>query len=186
MKIILLKDIKKIGKKFDLKEVKDGFAMNFLIPKGLAKLANKKEIEKLNALKAKTKEVAEQSLEEEEKKASSLDGQELLFSVKTSEEGQLFEAINQVKIAKKLKEMGFEVKEKQVAIDKPFKSLGEFSATINLGHQLEAKISVIIEEEKMEEGLAKKSKTKNKSKGKNKGNSKNKGKSKTKTKSKKK
>ena len=164
MKIILLKDVENVGKKLDLKEVKEGFAMNFLIPRGLAKIATKKEIEKLEALKAKAKEKAEQSLEEEEKKASALDGQELLFTVKASKEGQLFESINQAKIVKKLKEMGFDVQEKQIVIDKPFKNLGEFSGTINLGHQLEAKISIVIEEEESKEKDEKKSKSKDKSK----------------------
>ena len=166
MKIILLQDVENVGEKLDLKEVKEGFAMNFLIPRGLAKLATKKEIEKLEILKAKAKENAEQSLEEEEKKASALDGQELLFAVKASKEGQLFESINQVKIAKELKEMGFKVLEKQIVIDKPFKSLGEFSATINLGHQLEANVSIVIEEEETQEEDKKKSKSKNKKKSK--------------------
>ena len=151
MKIILLEDIEGLGKKYDIKTVKDGYAMNFLIPKSLAKPAGKADLLGLETIRKREAKKVEENLVKTQKSASKIDGQEIVFSVKTGEEGRLFEAITALKIAKKLKEMGFEIKKDQIILDKPFKELGEFSAKVNLDHQLEANIRVIIEPEKIEE-----------------------------------
>lgn len=145
MKVILLKDIDNIGKKYEIKVVKDGYARNFLIPNGLVERASKSAILKIEEFKKTETKKDEKQLIEIQKCASELDGQEIEFLVKTGEDGQLFEAINSLKIVKKLKEMGFEIKKEQIALDKPIKELGEFSVKINLEHQLESKILLIIE-----------------------------------------
>ncbi len=144
MKVIFLQDVEESGKKYEVKEVKDGYARNFLLPQKLAKAATKDALKWL----ADQKEVIEKEAEEDLKKsqglASHLDGLEVIISVKVGDEGQLFESINSQKIVDKLKEMGFEVKRSHVKLENPIKELGEFSVNINLDHNLEAEIKVIV------------------------------------------
>jgi large subunit ribosomal protein L9 len=159
MKVILLQDIEGLGKKYEIKEVKNGHARNLLIPKKMVRAATKQALKWL----ADQKEVIEKEVEEDLKKAqglaSGLDGLEVAIAVKVGDEGQLFESINTQKIVEKLKEMGFEVKKSQVKLENPIKDLGEFPVSINLDHNLEAEIKVVVtaisgeasEEEKTEE-----------------------------------
>jgi large subunit ribosomal protein L9 len=148
MKVILLQDIDNIGKKYDIKTVKDGYARNFLVPKKLVRAATKSAILSIKELKKKEVKKNEEQLIQVQKSASELDGQEIEFFVKTGEDDQLFEAITSLKISTKLKEMGFEIKKDQIILDKPIKELGEFSIKINLEHQLEAKILLVVESDK--------------------------------------
>jgi large subunit ribosomal protein L9 len=144
MKVILLEDIDKIGKKYDTKEVADGYARNFLIPKKLVKPATK-EMEEWAKLQ---KEVLEKKAEEELKKAqglaSLLDGQEVMITMKIGPEGQLFESVTAQKIAEKLKEMGFEVKKNQIDLAEPIKEVGEYPIKVKFDHNLETQVQVII------------------------------------------
>jgi large subunit ribosomal protein L9 len=147
MKVILLKDITGVGKKYEIKSMKDGYARNFLIPNGFAKPANSSAMAELKEIKKQEEKVAEDHLLEVQKIASQLDGQEFEFFVKTGDDGQLFEAITPIKIAKKLSDSGFNIKKDQIILDNPIKELGEFHAKINLDHHLEVKITIIIEAE---------------------------------------
>jgi large subunit ribosomal protein L9 len=148
MKVILLKDIEKIGKKYEVKEVASGHARNFLIPNGLAKTATKTALIWLETQKEISAKKAEEELKVFQGKATALDGQELTIAVKVGDEGQLFESIGAQKIVEKLKESGFEIKKSQIVLEEPIKSFGEFPVKIKLEHNLEAEIKVIITEEK--------------------------------------
>ena len=150
MRVILLQDIDKTGKKYEVKEVADGYARNFLIPQGLAKPATEKALKWLEAQKEVLKEKAEQDLKKIQDLATALDGQEIIIPVKVGEEKQLFEAIALPKIFEKLKEMGFEVKKTQIILTEPIKELGEFPVKIRFSHNLEVEIKVIVIEEKEE------------------------------------
>jgi len=151
MKLILLQDVEGLGKKYEVKEVKNGHARNLLLPEKLARAATKEALKWL----ADQKEVIEKEVEEDLKKAqalaSQLDGLELGMVVKVGDEGQLFESINSQKIVEKLKEMGFEIKKSQVKLENPIKELGEFPTNISLNHNLEAEIKVIVTAEKVVE-----------------------------------
>ena len=156
MRVILLKDVDKVGKKFEVKEVKNGFARNLLIPKGLAKLATKEALKWLETQKEIENKKAETELKGAQDVASSIDGQEVVVQVKVGEEGQLFESITNQKISEKLKEAGFEVKKSQIELAEPIKELGEYPVKIKFEHNLESEIRVIItkveeKEEKKEE-----------------------------------
>src|SRR3989344_3849438 len=110
MKVILLQDVNKLGKKYEVKNVSDGHARNFLIPKGLVKPATKEALEWLELQREILRKTAEDDLKKTEDRVSSIDGQELMIQVKLGDEGQLFESINAQKISEKLKEIGFEIK----------------------------------------------------------------------------
>ena len=148
MKVILLQDVEKIGKKYEVKEVADGHARNFLIPKGLVKPVTEESLKWLEVQQEVLKEKAEQDLKKVQDLATSLDGQEIMMPVKVGEEKQLFEAISVQKIFEKLKEIGFDVKKNQIILAEPIKELGEFPVKIRFSHNLEVEIKVIVTEEK--------------------------------------
>lgn len=146
MRIILLKDIENLGKKLDIKEVKDGYARNFLIPKKLAKLATKESLKWLEIQKEIQTKKSEEDLKIIQKLTSSIDGLEVIIPVKIGEKNQLFEGINSQKIAEKLKEMGFKIKKNQIELPEPLKELGDYPIKIKFEHNLEAEIKIIIAE----------------------------------------
>ncbi len=148
MKVILLNDVEKIGKKFDVKEIKNGHARNFLIPKGLAKPATKEALEWLKVQKEIMEKKAEESLKGFQQTVSAIDGQEVIVSVKVGDEGQLFESVTAQKISDRLKEMGFDIKKSQLELESPIKEVGEFPVKVKFEHNLEAEVRVIIAEEK--------------------------------------
>lgn len=148
MRVILLKDVENLGKKYEVKKVKAGYARNFLIPKGLAKLATPENLKWAKEQREKEIQKAEQELKKIQELASSIDGLELTFSVKVGKKDQLFESITRQKISEKLKEQGFQIKKTQIALEKPIKELGEFPIKIHFDHNLEAEIRVIITEKK--------------------------------------
>lgn len=149
MKVILLQDVEDLGKKYEIKEVKDGYAKNLLLPEKLAKPATKETLEWLNSQKEEIAKEAEEDLKKSQELASKVDGMEVNISVKVGEEGQMFESVNTQKISEKLKEMGFEVKKSHILLESPIKELGEFPVKLNLDHNLEVEIKVIISEEKI-------------------------------------
>jgi len=148
MKVILLEDVEGLGKKYEVKEVKSGHARNFLLPQKLAKIATKEALKWLASQKEVIEKEAEEDLKKAQELASQLDGLEINITVKVGEEGQLFESINSQKIVEKLKEMGFEVKKSQVKLESPIKDVGEYPISINLAHNLESEVKVIIAGEK--------------------------------------
>jgi len=147
MKVVLLKDIEKIGKKYEVKEVADGYARNYLIPRGLAKIADEESL----AWAIKQQEIEEKKKAEELERVGSLvskiDGVEIEIPVKIGDKGQLFEKVTPQKIITRLKEECFDVKKNQIELSKDIEELGEFDVKINFEHNLEAKIKVIIVEE---------------------------------------
>jgi len=148
MKVILLQDIEEIGKKFEVKEVKDGYARNFLIPKNLVKPATEQALKWLETRKEIEDEKAKEELKGFQEIASSMDGLEVVIPVKIGEKGQLFEKITVQKISEKTKEMGFNIKKEQVELNEPIEESGEFPVKIKFEHNLETEIKVIVIEEK--------------------------------------
>ncbi len=144
MKVILLQDVEDVGKKYEVKEVKDGHARNFLIPKKMAKAATKKALEWLESQREVIEKELEEGLKLTQELASRLDGLEVPFPVKIGDSGELFESVTAAKIADQLVKMGYEVKKSEVTLKDPIKEVGEFPVKINLDHNLEAEITVVI------------------------------------------
>lgn len=145
MKVILLKDIHKLGKKYDVKEVSDGYAKNFLIAKGLAEQATPERIRHIELrIKNETKK-------HEEKKslvealAEELARHPLEFKVKTGKKGELFASVGSKEIEAEFIKRGLDIK---VDLEKPFKALGEHYVEIDLGFGKKKKIGVHIVAEK--------------------------------------
>jgi large subunit ribosomal protein L9 len=149
MKVILLQEVEKLGKKYETREVKDGYARNFLIPRKLAKLATKEAVKWAEIQKEILAKKSEVELESVQEVATKIDGLELPIVVKIGEEGQLFEKITAQKISEKMKEVGFDIKKNQIILGEPIEEAGEYPIKIKLAHNLEAEIRVIITEEKI-------------------------------------
>lgn len=148
MKVILLEDIQKLGKKFEVKEVADGYARNFLFPKGLAKPATETALKQLESEKQLITRKAEEELKQAEAAVLQIDGQEFEMSAKTDDAGKLYGAVSVVKIAKFLNDKGFEIKKNQIILPEPIKETGDYEINLELDHGLEAsiKLTVIPEE----------------------------------------
>lgn len=149
MKVILLKDIENLGKEGEVKEVADGFARNFLIPKNIAEPATEAAIQNMEIKKQEKTEKAKIELKETQKLAEQLEGRELYIKVK-EKDGKLFGSVNEITIAKKLKDEGLNVDPKNINLIEPIKEMGEYDVQISLNHGLEANIKIILiaEEEK--------------------------------------
>ena len=145
MKIILLQDVKKIGKKYEIKNVADGHAMNSLIPQGLAEVANDSNIKKVEALKAietKTKTKIENEIIKNLKK---IDGIKIEVKTKVNEKGHLFGSLHNEDIAKEIKKAtGLEIQTDYLTIAKPIKEAGEYSIEIKVQDKTAKFILVVI------------------------------------------
>lgn len=147
MKVILLQDIENLGKKYEQKEVADGYARNFLLPEGLAKPADESAVLWAKEQQTKKEKQAQEALEHIGKMANNMEGLEVEIAVKIGDKGQLFEKISNQKIAVCLKEMGYEVDKDQIQLENDIKDIGEYEVKIKFDHNLEAQIKVIVTEE---------------------------------------
>lgn len=143
MKVILLAKVAGLGDIDDIKEIAEGYAVNFLFPRHLAVLASTKAVSELNADKRRKAKEAEIDLKTQQTLASRLDGLPVTFTEKTNEAGFLYAGVGAQKISESLKRMGFEIEKNKILITL-IKEPGEYDATVKLRHGLEAKIHVIV------------------------------------------
>ncbi len=130
MKVILLENIKGLGNKYDIKNVSDGYARNFLISRKLAKAASETAIKELESQKAEYERQEQEIKAKAEKSAEDLSGLKFDFKVKTGKKGEVFGSVSAEDIKKSLIEKGIEA---EILLDKPLKSLGEHQVEINFG-----------------------------------------------------
>lgn len=133
MKVILLKDVPKIGKKFDIKTVSDGYALNFLIPKKLAELATPQAISKIELMKQA--DLSEKKIQNEllEKDIETLNNLVINITSKANEKGHLFAGIDKVEIMKEvLNKTRINIPEDYVLLDKPIKEIGEHKIKVEV------------------------------------------------------
>ena len=145
MQIILLEDVSKLGKKDQVLNVAEGYARNFLIPKGLAMEASQGKLKDL----AKQKKIQSDQRQHQEaaarELAGRLEGLKLTIQTKAGEAGKLFGAVNNKDIADRLqKEQGIEIDKKKIILKTPIKTLGEHEITVKLFHSVQAQIKVEI------------------------------------------
>ncbi len=146
MQIILLQEVKNLGKKGELKNVSDGYARNFLFAKKLAETATKEAIEKLSVQRKKEKIVELESLEKIKKLAAEL--KDKLIEIKTkSKEGKLFGSIYAKDLVKELNLAGFVIAEKSIILPAHIKEIGEYEIRINLAQGVETKIKLKVSHE---------------------------------------
>ena len=144
MKVILLQDVKKQGKKDQVIDVSDGYANNFLIKKGLAVVYNESSKAKLERDLDKRKQNEDAIYNECLKLGKELNKVSLEFDVKTGKMDKVFGSISSKQIAEKLKEKGFEIDKHKIVVDVPIDSIGSHQVTIKLHKKVEAKITVVL------------------------------------------
>lgn len=144
MKIILLQDVKGLGKKGDIKEAAEGYARNFLFVKKLARKASEGIVREATAMKNKQIEKNQMELDNMHQIASSI--KNLSVTIKSKEaDGKLFGSIHAKEIVEALKKEGFEIPEKAVVLKNPIKKIGEYSMDIKLDYGVKSNITVVIE-----------------------------------------
>lgn len=133
MKVIFLKDVPRVGKKHDIKDMNDGYAVNFLFPRKLAEIATPKAITQLE--KNKKEILVEREIQEEllVKNLEEIKGKLIVIKGKTNEKGSLFSAIHKKEIIEAMKkEHRAEVNEEFLMLEKPIKEIGDFEIPIEI------------------------------------------------------
>ena len=136
MKVIFLKDVQRVGKKYDVKEVNDGYALNFLFPNKLAEMATPKSIVELE--KRKKEIIIEREIQEDllMKNLEEIKGKVIIIQGKANQKGSLFSAIHKKEIKDELaKEHKIEIGEDFIILEKPIKEIGEFGIPIEIKHK---------------------------------------------------
>lgn len=147
MKVILQKDIPSLGDAGDIKEVAEGFARNYLLPKKLVIVANESSKKAIDHQMKLIKIKKDKRKKTSEQLAASMSDIELTIPAKVGEEGKLFGSITSMEIAKHLKEKGFDIDKRKILLDAPIKSEGEFKVAIKLEEGLTATVKVIVVKE---------------------------------------
>lgn len=142
MKVIFIKDLKKQGKKGEIKEVKDGYAENYLIKNGYAKKANEEGLRQLERENKLEKKQYEQNLKEAQELKNKLDDITIEFKVRTGEGDKVFGSISVKQIKDELTKKGFKIDKKQIEIENSITTLGFHHIKINLFQDIVAKIKV--------------------------------------------
>ncbi|MBI2439703.1 MAG: 50S ribosomal protein L9 [Candidatus Moranbacteria bacterium] len=144
MKVILLEEVKGLGKAGDIKEVPNGYGLNFLLPKGLADLATPVVIKEAQKRIAKRVKEAESLVADLRMRATAVDGRTVSLSVK-SENGKLFGSIGAEEIATALQSMNVDIEAKNIVLEHPLKKIGVFPVQANFGHDITARFEVSLE-----------------------------------------
>lgn len=148
MEVILRTDIPKLGKAGDVVKVRDGFARNYLIPKGLAIPANQKTLKALENQRKIFLAKAERERKKMQTIAEKLKNMELTIYRKTIEEDRIFGSVSLLDILNFLKEKGIEIDKKQILLEEPIKKLGKYEVPIKLASDLIVNLKLEVLEER--------------------------------------
>ena len=147
MKVVLTKDIKGTGKAGELHEVSDGYARNFLFPKGLAIEANAQAMNELKNREASAAFKKKKADEEARDIASKIDGKKVHISAKGGSNGRLFGSVTTSEIADSIKkEFGCDIDKKKISLNSDIKNYGEYQATVKLFGGVTAEVTVEVGE----------------------------------------
>ena len=147
MKVILLEDVKSLGKKGQLVDVSDGYARNFILAKKLGLEATSKNMNDLKLQKAHEDKMAAQRLEEAKLFAAEIAKAEVVLELKVGEGGKLFGAVSSKEIAQAAKEqLNMDLDKKKLVLPNPIKTVGTTSVAVKLHPQVTAELKVIVKE----------------------------------------
>ncbi|MCX7633000.1 MAG: 50S ribosomal protein L9 [Turneriella sp.] len=144
MRVILKQDVPSLGRAGDIKEVRDGYARNYLLPRGLVIRADARSIREKAFLEAlQARKVAKRKKTAEEL-AAQLNGKELTITAKVGEDGKLFGSVTNIQIAKALEDMGFPVDRRLILLEENIKTVGSYKVSIRLHEGIVATIQVSV------------------------------------------
>ena len=148
MKVILLEDVKSLGKKGEIVNVSDGYARNFVLPKKLGVEANAKNMNDLKLQRANADKVAQQQLEAAQELAKVLETKEVVLTMKSGEGGRAFGSVSSKEIAQAAKEQcGLELDKKKIQLPEAIKSLGVYEVHVKLHTKVTGRLKVKVVEE---------------------------------------
>src|SRR5215208_21689 len=156
MKVLLVKDVYKLGRAGDIKKVADGFGRNFLIPQGLAVLATAGALKQVDRIRSQAEVRRTEQNSELKDLATHINGVTLVFSAKAGETGKLYGSITTQDVAVAIQEKTrYEVKKQQIDMQ-PIRNLGEFTAHVRLTMDLVPEVKIIVhrEGEALEDGAS--------------------------------
>lgn len=144
MEVILLERVGKLGQMGDVVRVKDGFARNFLLPRGKALRASADNKARFEGMKAELEKKNLEAKGEAGKLASKIDGKSFVVLRQASESGQLFGSVTTRDIARLINDDGAEVARGQVAINAPIKTIGQYKVPLALHPEIEVSVTVVV------------------------------------------
>lgn len=142
MKVILKTDTKELGQMGSVIAVKDGYARNFLIPKGLAVEANEKNVKALEHEKRKIQELAKKVKASADDLAAKLSALSISIKAKVGEDDKLFGSVTAIDIAEALKDQGMDIDRKKIVLDDPIKRLGSYTVPVKIHSSTTAQLNV--------------------------------------------
>ena len=148
MKVILLEDVKALGKKGEIVNVSDGYARNCILPKKLGLEATSKNLNDLKLKKANDAKVAQEQLEEAQALGKKIEAGKVELAIKVGEGGRAFGSVSSKEIAVAVKEqMGYDIDKKKIQLKDALKTLGTHTVPVKLHPKVTAELKVIVTEE---------------------------------------
>lgn len=148
MKVILLQDVKSVGKKGDIIDANDGYARNFLIPKKIGVPANAENMNTLKLQKSNEAKVAQEQLEEAQRFAKELETKEVVLAIKAGEGGKTFGSVSSKEIANAYKEQcGITIDKKKIQLPESIKNFGVYEVKIKLHPKVTGTLKVKVKEQ---------------------------------------
>jgi large subunit ribosomal protein L9 len=145
MKVILLQDVRGTGRKYDVKDVADGYARNFLLPKKMAIIATAAALAKLEKERALFEAKRQERIAALKKEAEKIAAAPLVFKVKIGKKNEVFGSVSAVDLERVLKGRG--VRDIKIELAHPLKELGEHKITLDLGEGVKTEVTVALEKE---------------------------------------
>lgn len=147
MKVILLNDVKSLGKKGEVVTVNDGYARNFILKKNLGIEATSKSLNDLKLQKQNAEKKAAENLQKAKELASELSGKSVTLSIKAGTDGRAFGSVSTKEISAAAKEqLGYDLDKKKMHLKDPIKNIGTFSVPVKLHPNVTAELKVIVKE----------------------------------------
>lgn len=148
MKVILLENVKSLGKKGEIVNVNDGYARNFILPKKLGVEATGKNLNDLKLQKNNEKKVAQENLDAAKELAAELSAGKVELAIKVGEGGRTFGSVSNKEIAVAVKDqMQLDIDKKKIQLKESIKSLGTHIVTVKLHPEVSAELKVVVKEE---------------------------------------
>ena len=146
MKVILLENVKSLGKKGEIVNVNDGYARNFILPKKLGVEATGKNLNDLKLQKNNEKKVAQENLDAAKELAAELSAGKVELAIKVGEGGRTFGSVSSKEIAEAAKaQLGYDIDKKKIQMKDPIKAVGTTSVAIKLHPKVTAELKVVVE-----------------------------------------
>ena len=147
MKVVLLEDVKALGKKGTVVEASEGYARNYLLPKKLGVPATAENLNTLKLKKANEDRIAAEQLKEAKELAAKVEAASVTVKIKGGENGKTYGSVSTKEIAEAVKEqLGLEIDRKKIVLPEAIKAFGSYEAAVKLHRDVQAKLKVTVEE----------------------------------------